>query len=265
MSNTATNVQGETESHTHDDTHAQDRDDVRGAGDSDDEDLDHSKQGRRKKIEIKFIHEKSKRHITFSKRKSGIMKKAYELSVLTGTEILLLVASETGHIYTFATDKLQPMLSEQSGAPCVSCGYLQNAKHMIQTCLNADGDDAEDDEQEHATENNTMDSKNAVAHAADGQHVPQSTAPSKASDNAHAASGPPEITRPSYTPSQQQVLAAYLQRQRQQEQQQVSLCRCTWFLREWACELQPSVSVLSACVDMWSTGFRSSSSACEDT
>lgn len=33
------------------------------------------KQGRRQKIEIKLIDEKSRRHITFSKRKAGIMKK----------------------------------------------------------------------------------------------------------------------------------------------------------------------------------------------
>ena len=37
------------------------------------------------------------------------MVQAYELSTLTGTQVLLLVASETGHVYTFATPKLQPL------------------------------------------------------------------------------------------------------------------------------------------------------------
>lgn len=42
---------------------------------SDDEE-DEEKTGReRRKIEIKFIQDKSRRHITFSKRKAGIMKK----------------------------------------------------------------------------------------------------------------------------------------------------------------------------------------------
>lgn len=42
---------------------------------SDDEE-DEDKGGReRRKIEIKFIQDKSRRHITFSKRKAGIMKK----------------------------------------------------------------------------------------------------------------------------------------------------------------------------------------------
>jgi len=41
-----------------------------------DDDDDDDKPGReRRKIEIKFIQDKSRRHITFSKRKAGIMKK----------------------------------------------------------------------------------------------------------------------------------------------------------------------------------------------
>lgn len=50
---------------------------------------------------------------------------AYELSTLTGTQVMLLVASETGHVYTFATRKLQPMITSESG------------KQLIQTCLNS--------------------------------------------------------------------------------------------------------------------------------
>lgn len=82
------------------------------------------KSGRRK-IRIEYIEEKGRRHITFSKRKAGIMKKAYELSTLTGTQVLLLVASETGHVYTFATPKLQPLITKPEG------------KNLIQACLNS--------------------------------------------------------------------------------------------------------------------------------
>jgi len=92
----------------------------------DDDDDDDEKGGReRRKIEIKFISDKSRRHITFSKRKAGIMKKAYELSVLTGTQVLLLVVSETGLVYTFTTPKLQPLVTKAEG------------KNLIQACLNA--------------------------------------------------------------------------------------------------------------------------------
>ncbi|KAI0125221.1 SRF-type transcription factor [Xylariales sp. AK1849] len=93
---------------------------------ADDDDDDDEKGGReRRKIEIKFITDKSRRHITFSKRKAGIMKKAYELSVLTGTQVLLLVVSETGLVYTFTTPKLQPLVTKAEG------------KNLIQACLNA--------------------------------------------------------------------------------------------------------------------------------
>lgn len=49
------------------------------AGDDDDD--DDEKGGReRRKIEIKFIQDKSRRHITFSKRKAGIMKKVSKIN-----------------------------------------------------------------------------------------------------------------------------------------------------------------------------------------
>ena len=45
--------------------------------DDDDEDKPKSdKKAGRRKIKIEFIQDKSRRHITFSKRKAGIMKKA---------------------------------------------------------------------------------------------------------------------------------------------------------------------------------------------
>jgi pheromone receptor transcription factor len=94
-------------------------------GDDDDDDDDGKPNRERRKIEIKFIQDKSRRHITFSKRKAGIMKKAYELSVLTGTQVLLLVVSETGLVYTFTTPKLQPLVTKSEG------------KNLIQACLNA--------------------------------------------------------------------------------------------------------------------------------
>lgn len=77
----------------------------------------------RKKIRMAYIEGKNKRSVTFSKRKKGIMKKAYELNMLTKSQILLLVASESGHVYTFATPKLKPIISKH--------------ENLIQQCLNA--------------------------------------------------------------------------------------------------------------------------------
>ncbi|KAF9431419.1 transcription factor of the MADS box [Entomortierella beljakovae] len=104
----------------------------RGDGEDDDDDEEEEeerpkggKRAGRRKIKIEYIEDKSRRHITFSKRKSGIMKKAYELSTLTGTQVLLLVVSETGLVYTFTTPKLQPLVTKPEG------------KNLIQSCLHA--------------------------------------------------------------------------------------------------------------------------------
>ena len=49
----------------------------------------------RRKIEIEYIDDKIRRHITFSKRKAGISKKAYELSRLTGAQVASLTPRPT--------------------------------------------------------------------------------------------------------------------------------------------------------------------------
>ncbi|KAL0961444.1 hypothetical protein HGRIS_006389 [Hohenbuehelia grisea] len=105
-----------------------DHDAVDSGADDDDDEVEKPKSDKkagRRKIKIEFIQDKSRRHITFSKRKAGIMKKAYELSTLTGTQVLLLVVSETGLVYTFTTAKLQPLVTQPEG------------KNLIQACLNA--------------------------------------------------------------------------------------------------------------------------------
>ena len=79
----------------------------------------------RVKIKMEYIGNKLRRYTTFSKRKTGIMKKAHELSTLTGTQVMLLVASETGHVYAFSTSKLKPMIVSEHG------------KNLIQGCLSA--------------------------------------------------------------------------------------------------------------------------------
>lgn len=63
--------------------------DLHGAGmkrpkeeDEGDGDGDENSRKERRKIQIKFIEDKSRRHITFSKRKAGIMKKVRHNRVL---------------------------------------------------------------------------------------------------------------------------------------------------------------------------------------
>jgi len=85
----------------------------------------------RQKLKIKFIQEKHRRQITFSKRKAGLLKKTYELSTLTGTQALLLVVSETGSVYSFATSKFQPFVA------------LPESLSLIQQCLKSGTESAD--------------------------------------------------------------------------------------------------------------------------
>ena len=52
------------------------------------------------------------------------MHQAYELSVLTGTQVLLLVVSETGLVYTFTTPKLQPLVTKAEGKNLIQVGHF---------------------------------------------------------------------------------------------------------------------------------------------
>lgn len=51
---------------------------------------------KKKKTTMSFVEDQTKRKVTFSKRKSGIMKKASDLATLTGADVLLVVVNENG-------------------------------------------------------------------------------------------------------------------------------------------------------------------------
>lgn len=57
----------------------------------------------RNKIDIKYITEPRKRQVTLNKRKGGLMKKAYELSVLCGCEISVLIKDQRGQSFVYSS------------------------------------------------------------------------------------------------------------------------------------------------------------------
>ncbi|KAK2982710.1 hypothetical protein RJ640_002388 [Escallonia rubra] len=59
----------------------------------------------RGKTQIRRIENASSRQVTFSKRRSGLLKKAFELSVLCDAEVALIVFSPTGKLYEFASSR----------------------------------------------------------------------------------------------------------------------------------------------------------------
>jgi MADS-box transcription factor len=57
----------------------------------------------RGKIEIKRIENSSNRHVTFTKRKGGIVKKAKEISVLCDAKVSLVIFSSNGKLVEYCS------------------------------------------------------------------------------------------------------------------------------------------------------------------
>ncbi|XP_067885758.1 myocyte enhancer factor 2cb isoform X2 [Heterodontus francisci] len=64
----------------------------------------------RKKIQITRIVDERNRQVTFTKRKFGLMKKAYELSVLCDCEIALIIFNSTNKLFQYASTDMDKVL-----------------------------------------------------------------------------------------------------------------------------------------------------------
>ncbi|XP_042006062.1 MADS-box transcription factor ANR1-like [Salvia splendens] len=64
----------------------------------------------RGKIVIRRIDNSTSRQVTFSKRRSGLLKKAKELSILCDAEVGLIVFSSTEKLYDFASTSMKSVI-----------------------------------------------------------------------------------------------------------------------------------------------------------
>ncbi|KAM7524929.1 hypothetical protein LguiA_014831 [Lonicera macranthoides] len=77
----------------------------------------------RGKIEIKRIENTTNRQVTFCKRRNGLLKKAYELSVLCDAEVALIVFSSRGRLYEYANNSVKGTIERYKKA----CSDTPNA------------------------------------------------------------------------------------------------------------------------------------------
>ncbi|XP_059663324.1 agamous-like MADS-box protein MADS1 isoform X1 [Cornus florida] len=70
----------------------------------------------RGKIEIKKIENTTNRQVTFCKRRNGLLKKAYELSVLCDAEVALIVFSTRGRLYEYANNSVKSTIERYKKA-----------------------------------------------------------------------------------------------------------------------------------------------------
>lgn len=64
----------------------------------------------RKKIQISRIGDERNRQVTFTKRKFGLMKKAYELSILCDCEIALIIFNSSTKLFQYASTDMDKIL-----------------------------------------------------------------------------------------------------------------------------------------------------------
>ncbi|KAK4473570.1 hypothetical protein MN116_002926 [Schistosoma mekongi] len=127
----------------------------------------------RKKIEIKFIKDEKNRLVTFAKRKSGLFKKAYELSVLCECEIALLVFTRSNRLYQYASvtvdhalqrlkkhhraneflsnSDMERLTNRRMRSDCNGSGVIPSQRYSnikSEQCENGDDDDDEEEEED---------------------------------------------------------------------------------------------------------------------
>ena len=69
----------------------------------------------RKKISIQRIPDERNRQVTFTKRKFGLMKKAYELSVLCDCEISVIIFNAHNKLFQYASTDMDRILLKYTG------------------------------------------------------------------------------------------------------------------------------------------------------
>nr|XP_008346683.3 MADS-box transcription factor 23-like isoform X2 [Malus domestica] len=87
----------------------------------------------RGKVELKRIDNPTSRHVTFSKRRNGLLKKAFELSILCDAEVAVIVFSHSGKAYEFASHDINrtiAMYRREVGLPEPNNSTFRRARTM---------------------------------------------------------------------------------------------------------------------------------------
>ncbi|KAM7524292.1 hypothetical protein LguiA_014194 [Lonicera macranthoides] len=85
----------------------------------------------RGKIEIRRIDNSTNRQVTFSKRRSGLLKKAKELAILCDAEVGVIIFSSTGKLYECSSTR------QLLGKQLIGLGVedLQNMENQLEMSL----------------------------------------------------------------------------------------------------------------------------------
>ncbi|KAM1435136.1 hypothetical protein ACFX2I_043139 [Malus domestica] len=85
----------------------------------------------RVKLQIKRIENTTNRQVTFSKRRNGLIKKAYELSVLCDVDVALIIFSSSGRLSLFSGNKsIEEILARYINLPANRRGRQLNQEFL---------------------------------------------------------------------------------------------------------------------------------------
>ncbi|XP_040988418.1 agamous-like MADS-box protein AGL19 isoform X2 [Juglans microcarpa x Juglans regia] len=87
----------------------------------------------RGKTQMKRIENAASRQVTFSKRRNGLLKKAFELSVLCDAEVALIVFSPRGKLYEFSSASISKTIEryqKRTKDQGISSKAQENLQHL---------------------------------------------------------------------------------------------------------------------------------------
>ncbi|KAL1540368.1 hypothetical protein AAHA92_24728 [Salvia divinorum] len=85
----------------------------------------------RVKLQIKKIENTTNRQVTFSKRRNGLIKKAYELSVLCDVDVALIMFSPSGRVSIFSGNtSIEEIMARFVNLPEHERGRLHNQEYL---------------------------------------------------------------------------------------------------------------------------------------
>ncbi|PQP93551.1 agamous-like MADS-box protein AGL104 [Prunus yedoensis var. nudiflora] len=90
----------------------------------------------RVKLQIKIIENMANRQVTYSKRRNGLIKKAYELSVLCDVDVALIMFSPSGRLSLFSGNKsIEEILARYINLPGHERGGRLHNQEFLQRVL----------------------------------------------------------------------------------------------------------------------------------
>nr|XP_019002201.1 uncharacterized protein I203_05342 [Kwoniella mangroviensis CBS 8507]OCF65662.1 hypothetical protein I203_05342 [Kwoniella mangroviensis CBS 8507] len=124
----------------------------------------------RKKIEIRPLTDERNRNVTFLKRKAGLMKKAWELSVLCGADVNILIFNAAGKAYEFSSKELDEEIDRYMDYE----GMIERRRAPEFAAMALAGEDDEDEDEDEAPRRGSTSKSTANTTAGPNGAVPRS-------------------------------------------------------------------------------------------